>query len=538
MRPLLGFLWLCLLITPAISVSSDQHQPQIILFVSIDQLRADYLTRFEREFTGGFRRLLDEGVVFSNADLNYAGSETGPGHASLSTGAYPRTSGILSNDWIDPEAGQSVYSVADTAAKPVEGEGGGFSPHSLMVSAIGDWLLAASPRSKVIAVSFKDRAAVLMGGQHPMFAFWYDRKTGHMVTSDYYTHRLPGYLKDFNSSNWIDHHVPDAWVKLMPENVYTGDGPDDMEGELMWNGVSSAFPHRFQSDRKKEQIATSPYGDLLVLDFAEEILRAEQLGKRNVPDLLCISLSCTDYIGHSFGPNSHEIHDQLLRLDRALGDFLKIVDQQAGAKNVLVALSADHGAMGLPEYLTKFEGKPAKRILVNAVITPKVRELDRKLQQEFGIADSLIRFRGFLNYAAARKAGIDSVALEQKVREGLLHIDGIADVFFRRELIRADTPDRPYLKKFQRSFYPPRGEDFQILRCEYCLYTSRATGTSHGTAYGYDTHVPIIVWSPHISHSIVQREVHTVDIAPTLARILRIPFPSTVEGEASPEIVR
>lgn len=498
-------------------------------------MRADYLSRFASQYTGGFKKLAAEGIVYTNADLNYAISVTAPGHAALSTGAYPRTSGIPSNEWIDPVTRKRVYCVGDSTAGQVEGEGGRYSPKNLAVTTIGDWLKITSPESKVISVSGKERAAVIMGGHRANYAFWYDSKTGHMVTSDYYTAQLPAWAKTFNTSGWIESHVPDSWTKLMPESAYAADGPDDMEGESKL-GSSTSFPHQIRS-KKKDELLSTPFGDLYTLAFAMEAFHAEQLGQRQVTDLLNVDLSCTDYIGHDFGPNSHEIHDHLLRLDKALGDFLAEVEKKVGAGKVLVAFSADHGVLPLPEYLTKMKQEPARRIRLDKQINAEVEELDRALQKELRLNESLIQSNAFLNYSAAAKGGIDSLTLERRVREGLLNIDSIADVYFRREMMNNKTPSRPYLEHFQRSYYPARGADFLIRYCEGCLITSQSTGTSHGTTYRYDTHVPLVIWGGSLKAKRVDRPVYTIDIAPTLAKLLGLRYPATVEGSPLVEVI-
>ncbi len=519
-------------------IAQSGAKPTLVVFISVDQMRADYLERFAKEYTGGLKKLTSEGTVYTHADLNYATSETGPGHATLSTGSYPGISGILANEWIEPDTRKKIYCVEDSTVQPVGSKSITIaSPKNLTVTAIGDWLKQVSPNSKVITASVKDRAAVLMGGKRPDYAFWYDRKTGTMGTSTYYTEHLPDWAKAFNDLNWVENNVPDAWTKLMPDSVYAKDGPDDMEGEFKWNG-SAAFPHAFQPEKKKDQIASTPYGDKIVLDFAKEAVRAEKLGQRNVTDLLCVSLSCTDYIGHSFGPNSHEMHDQMLNLDRSLGEFLTALEQQVGRGNFIVALSADHAAMPLPEYRSTIQHQSAKRIAPSKEIRPAIEAINIMLQKEFGAVDPVVHTEGFLNYAAAAKAGLDSLALEKRVRSEALKINGIADVYFRRELINKKTPDRPYLGKFQRSYYPSRGEDFQIRGCEYCLITSSTTGTSHGSAYVYDNHVPIVLWGKNIKPKHVSRPVHTVDIAPTLARIIGAPYPKTVSGKPLAEVLK
>jgi predicted AlkP superfamily pyrophosphatase or phosphodiesterase len=517
-------------------LESGQH-PKLVIFISIDQMKAEYLDWYKAEFTGGFKRILAEGTQFTNADLNYAPSETGPGHAALGTGSYPMHSGITANDWLDRKTLKQVYCVEDTTAEKAEAEGGGVSSKNLMVTALGDWLKNASPTSKVIAASIKDRAAILMGGQKPDCAFWYDRKLGHMVTSEFYSKEVPAWVKTFNANNWIAKHLPVAWTKAMPESVYVKYGPDELEGEMKWGG-STSFPHAFQTDKKNEQIVNSPFGDAMVLDFALEAVKAENLGQRDVPDLLLISLSCTDYIGHAFGGNSHEMVDQMIRLDRALGEFIANVEKLLGAGNILLALSADHAAMPLPEYRRNVQHKDARRILTTIEINPKIQALDLALERECNTTEHIIQSEAFLNYAAAASAGIDSTVLERRVKDGLLKINGITDVYFRRELESGNARNHPSLAYYQRGYYPPRGRDFIIRPCEYCLLTTSSTGTSHGTPYRYDTHVPILFWGIGVKAQQVVRVVHTVDIAPTIAKVLGIGAPPTVDGKSLKEIVK
>ncbi len=528
---------LLLLLVPLIgcmSIVAAQQRPTLVVLLSIDQMRGDYLDRFGADFTGGFKQLANEGVVFTNAQLDYAASETGPGHATMSTGSYPRTNGIVGNEWLDPITRTEVYCVADSTALPVEGLGGGYSPKNLLVTAIGDWLKRASPRSRVFSTSMKDRAAILMGGKQPNAAYWFDA-AGRVVTSSYYMNSLPFYVKSFNASGWIERNVPNAWTKLLPDSVYNRFGPDEFEGEGLWNDKTT-FPHEFHPARKASQMRTSPYGDLMTLAFAQELVRAEELGKRDTTDLLAVSLSCTDYVGHHYGPNSHEIHDHLIRVDRALGEFFTFLESYVGKNNVLIAFTADHGVCPLPEWSATVEGKRARRLNSTAVVRPAIeRELD-KLKQEWGISEPLVEHNAFINYRAASKTNIDSTTLEQRVRQALLSVDGIADVYLRRELLGPFTPDRPYLARFRKSYLSSRGEDFQIRVEEFSLITSRNTGSTHGSCYAYDNHVPLVFWGVGLKAARVNKEARTIDLAPTLAHLLGIPTPKTVEGKVLPDV--
>ncbi len=532
MKKIVGPVLFCLF---AISVAYPTSKPKLVVLLSVDQMRGDYLERFEHDFIGGFRRLWSEGIAYTHADLNYATTETGPGHATLSTGTYPAKNGILGNEWIEPDTRNEMYCVADTTAQPVEGLGGKMSPRNLLTTALGDWLKAASPQSKVISASVKDRAAILMGGKRPDKAFWYDGRTGSMVTSSYYMNSLPAYVKAFNASGWIEKNVPDAWTRLLPEKAYDRFGPDEFEGEGLWNGTTT-FPHAFAKEKKADQLRTSPYGDLLTLAFAQEAVVAEKLGQGRATDLLTISLSCTDNVGHHYGPSSHELHDQLIRIDRGLGEFLAFLDKQLGKENYIVALSADHGVCPLPEHRSRVEHKEGRRIDYNTAIRTALPRAMQASMEEWKISEPLVEKNAFLNYSAAAKAGIDSTTLERRVREMYLKLDGVADIFFRRELLSPSTPDRPYLSKFRNSYNPARGEDFQILACEFCLFSTRKTGSTHGSAHRYDSHVPLVFWGSMFKAQRIAREAHSADLAPTVATLLGIPFPAGIDGVPLPEV--
>lgn len=523
------------------AAAAPAGKPSLVILISVDQMRPDYLDRFGAEFSGGFKRFATEGRVFSDADLNYAHSFTGPGHATISTGSYPRTHCIVSNDWVDHATQQDEYCVEDPQAKTVGGEGGGMSPRNLLVPAIGDWIKSASPKSKVISVGGKDRSAILMGGKQPDAAFWYSNANGHMVTSDYYGKELPAWAQQFNKQDWAGKHLPSAWTELRPESAYAKDEPDGFAAESSWEGGAS-FPHPFSADKKNKQLQDSPYWDMLVLDFARAAVKSEKLGQRGVPDLLCLALSATDYIGHSFGPNSHEMHDHLLRLDLALGSFLADMEKEVGKGQVMVALTADHGVLPLPEYLAQFQRSASRRISPDKTVAPRVKELDEQLRQEWKIDDWLIHTAeeegNFLNYQAAGKAGVSPSKLQSRVRSGLLAIDGVKAVYFRDEL-EAENPDtRPYLVQFRNGYCTQRTGDFEVLYCDGCLLDDSPTGTTHGSPYSYDTHVAMLFWGTGIHPGRVDREVHTVDVAPTIARLLGIAYPKSVDGIPLPELIR
>ncbi len=516
---------------------SKSPAPKLIIYLSIDQMRSDYFERYNIFFTGGFKRLYTQGVVYTNADLNYATSETGPGHATLGTGCYPANSGILANEWIDPVTKKTVYCVEDSLAGPVEGSGGGFSARNLVVPAIGDWLKKKSKTSKVISVSAKDRAAILMAGKSPDHVFWYSRKDGAMVTSDYYTKSLPKWAKEFNASGWIDRNVPDAWVKTLPDSAFNGLGPDEFIAEPQTNG-SSSFPHPFTEGKKADQMMGTPFGDLFLMDFALSALKAEKLGKRNVTDVLCVSLSNCDYVGHGYGPDSHELLELLVAVDKGLGRFFDELDRTVGKENYVVALSADHAVCPLPEYTAEFTNIPAKRYIYADDIKPKLDSLSSLLKYELNSSDDVIIKNSFINYSSAKKEGWDSVRLEQEIVNRMLGIDAFVGVYFRHEMMSTGPSSKPFMQKYRNSYYPPRGEDFQYLIREHCIISSRSSGTTHGSPYRYDTHIPLIFWWNNAVPQKITREVHSVDAAPTIAKFAGISFPKTIDGKPLKEVKR
>lgn len=511
--------------------------PKLILFVSIDQMRADYFDRYGSYFTGGFGRMYKQGIMFTNADLNFSASETGPGHATLGTGSFPWKSGIVGNEWIDRSTMKEVYCVSDSTAQKVDGSGGGVSPKNLIVTGLGDWLKENSPDSKIITASTKDRAAILMGGKKANYAFWYSASVGGMVTSDYYTKSLPDWVKKFNASNWSEKNVPAMWTKSLPDSEYEKIGPDSFDAEGKWK-MKSSFPHEFTNGKKAEQINGSPYGDELLVDFAMEAVKHERLGQRKSTDLLCVSLSNCDYVGHAQGPDSHEMFDLLVKIDRSLGELFTFLDATVGKENYIIALSADHAVCPLPEFNAGFRNIPAKRYIYVDDIKPKIDSLSSLLKKELKTDDNVITRNAFINYAAGAKAGLDSVQLEARIKEGLMSIDAYVDIYFSRELVNRSPSDKPYIEKYRNTFYPPRGRDYYYRIRENCIISSRTTGATHGSPYAYDTHVPMLFWWNGIKPAKYSREVTTADIAPTIAKFAGFPFPHEIDGRPLFEIVR
>lgn len=519
------------------SITEAQPKPKLVIFISVDQMRPDYFDKFGDEFTGGFKRLYEEGFFYSNADLNFSSSETGPGHATLGTGSYPRVSGILQNEWFNPFFGNYVYCVEDESAEVVEDSGTAASPRNLMTTGLADWVRARYPDSRYISISVKDRAAVLMGGMHPTYAFWYQRTSGRFITTNYYARSLPEWVLRFNASDWHANNVPQAWTKLLPDSAYDRYGPDDQEGEGFRNGKRT-FPYAFNREKITSDIAATPWADMIVLDFARAAIAAELLGRKKSPDVLALSLSATDYVGHQFGPDSHEMHDHLLRVDIALGNFFAYVDSVVGKDAYVIALSADHAVLPLPEFLVQHRGIPSRRVDFQSEIVPVIRNAEEQLKTELNTTEQLIDTRGVLNYSPALAAGLDSLTFEQKMRNVFLSSRDVRRVYFRRDLSIQPLESDTTQEKFYNAYYIPRGRDFVLQFQEYLLLTSSRTGTSHGSVYFYDTHVPVVFWGRGIPSGKSEKRVHSADVAPTIAAMLGVQIPPSATGGPLREITR
>ena len=513
----------------------NPSRPRLIIMLSIDQMRADHLVRYAPLYEHGFARLLREGVHFKTADINYAGSSTGPGHATLGTGTYPWKNGIVSNNYRERASGKRVYCVADSMAEPIEGDGGKMSPRNLLVTGLGDWLKTASPGSRVISISYKDRAAILMGGKHPDAAYWYDRRSGRMSSSSYYLAALPAWMQAFNASGWISKNLPPVWTKLLSDSIYTPFGPDDMPGEAPWGG-SRSFPHGIEPGREIGLLFSTPWGNDFLFDVARAAIRGEQLGKRGTVDLLWLSLSTTDNIGSTFGPDSHEMMDNLLRIDVALGRFLSDLELSHGAGGFILALSGDHGVLPLPEHERMSGNQAARRFNNRNSVERAVKDVDSILRHDFGIGYRVIRV-GRIDSSVFCIPGITGPMIEGRLRAALLAVDGVADVYFRTELTDPSVRDRPYLQKYRHSYHPERSPDYFIRDCEYCLISPDSIGTSHGTPYDYDTKVPLVFWGTGRAPLVVERTVHTVDLAATVAAFYNLPTPGNLDGIALKEIM-
>jgi predicted AlkP superfamily pyrophosphatase or phosphodiesterase len=526
-----------LLLLPAARAGADAP-PRLVLVLVVDQLRRD---RLDPALPGGLGRIAREGRVHTEGLLDHAITETCPGHATLLTGRHPGAAGIPGNRFIDAEAGRTVYCVEDRDAPVIGGDPGevgegGRSPRNLRVSALGDWMKAARPGTRVFAVGGKDRAAITLGGQRPDAAYWMLREGGPLgfTTSRYYRAELPAWVERFNAR--LARALPERWEHA----VEGAPRPDDYRGESPEYRRESPHPLRDGNPEKlADNFSFTPHLDEKTIDFARELVEREDLGGGSAPDLLALGLSATDLIGHLYGPFSHESADALRRLDRALGSFLEFLEARLGAGRVLVALSADHGVLALPEWLAERgesrcpleDGRAGLRWLVVGLGW----ELHRSLTWVLALP------KGWVVVAGTQLAASRPVAQRQGVP--VERIVGLVEAYLERRpyVTRVWTPaelessDEEIARLYRNSRDPERSGDLLLQIEPTCLITPYGHGTTHGSPYSYDRAVPIAFWGPGIVPGRVAGPARTIDVAPTLARLLGVRPPGPIDGQPLPE---
>ena len=504
----LAFLGLCpifaasVLAAPPPTPEPAAARPRLLLLVAVDQFRYDYLTRFRGDFKGGFDRLLREGASFTNAHLEHYPTVTAVGHSTMLSGAPPSLSGIIGNDWYDRQTHQNITSVADPATKVVGGPAGaGSSPHRLLVSTLADELKLAGRPSRAIGLSFKDRSAILTVGRMADGAYWFDSKTGTFVTSTWYREELPAWLREWNARKPADAFVGRDWA---------GGKLPMAPGTELYSAVSS-----------------SPFGNELLLSLAEAALRGEGLGSREATDVLSVSFSSNDAVGHQKGPDSPEVAAITRDTDRVLGQLLETVDRQVGLERVIVALTADHGVAPIPEALVK-KKMPGGRMGRVDLLAPVERALEASLgpgQWIEGRAGSSL----YLNRALLREKGLELEAVAEKAAEAARALPEVYRAFTRGQLLRGAVPDDPWCRRVLRGYHPARSGDVEILLYPYWIGGGDSPAT-HGTPYSYDTHIPLILRGTAFRAGRYDRAVALNDLAPTLATLLEVETPSGSSG--------
>jgi hypothetical protein len=499
---------ICLLLWISAGLLCGAAKPKLVLAITIDQFRYDYLTRFRSEYHGGLDRLLTKGAVFTNARYEHFPTVTAVGHSTIMSGATPSVSGIISNEWFDRGENRTVSSVFDDQTKLLGGKPGpGSSPARLLVSTVGDELkIANKSKSKVIGISLKDRSAILPAGHMANGCYWFDNTTGNFVSSTYYFEDLPGWVKDFNS----------------------GRNADRFQGMQFGKKVMPAA-----GEKLYQAIVPTPFGNELMESFIERAIAAEQLGQHEAPDVLAVSFSSNDYVGHDLGPDSDEMHEITVYADKLLDKFFAYVDRSVGLDNVIVVLTADHGVAPVPE--VNIERKmPGGRISVQYVKEKVQAGLARKYgagKWIVGNADLAL----YLNIDLMAEKNLDRAEVNKTAEQICLAIPHVFRVYTREEIqsgrVLGDSVDRRVLN----SYYARRSPDIEMLLEPYWM--SAETGTTHGTTFGYDTHVPVIFMGPGVKAGRYYASVAVNDIATTLATMLDVEIPSGSVGRVLSEML-
>jgi len=555
MRPLLA------LLLTVLGTAHAQDAPKLILQITVDQLRGDLPTRYyDRLGDGGFRYLWENGVVYRNAHHAHANTETIVGHATLATGAHPSAHGMVGNLWFDRETGFTTYNVEDpaypllTAGADVDEEteidptqraarSGGRSPAAILVTTFSDELRShTNGAAKVVGVSVKDRGAISMAG-HTGTAYWFSKASGEFVTSRYYLDEYPAWVNEFNAGKPAQAFANTSWTLAHEQDSYLFGDADDRDWETDVAGFGRVFPHSFgdgTSPYFTTWLTLSPAGDRLVLDFAKEALVNEQLGADQVTDYLSVSFSSTDYVGHVFGPSSLEAEDNILRLDRAIGELLSFVDSEVGLENTLVVLSADHGGPDTPGYLDSL-GIPA------GYVDPESWDRDAaitRIKERFRVKGELIETYShpYLYFSADVKNNrkIDQQALEAAVVEELMKFPGVSLAVSSSALRSGNLPDTELMAAVRRNFHPKRsGDVFIVFEPNWFIndFEGLIVASTHGSPWNYDTYVPIVFAGAGLEPTVVDRRVLTVDIAATLAAYLGIKPPSGSVGTPLEEVL-
>ncbi len=542
--PLSVLLSTLLVVAPLSAQTKKPVAPKIklVLGLVIDQFRYDYLTRFEDQFgEGGFRRFLKNGAVFSNAHYPYTPTVTACGHAAFMSGASPAHNGIIGNEWFDRKAGKRTTSVADANTKLLGGkeDATGMSPVRLISSTLGDQLkFHTAGQAKVIGMSYKDRSAILPVGKHPNGAYWFSASNGAFVSSTYYFSELPTWVTKFNQEQNLARYFGKVWERLLPEAAYARSLRDDYPHEKWTFGTK--FPYTINGGELQPgtkfytQFEYTPFANEHLVAFAKAAIENEKLGQDDVPDLLTVSFSANDLLGHSFGPYSQEVQDITLRTDRALADLFAYLDQKIGLQNVVIAMTADHGVSPIPEHAQEYG--LGGRIEAKAISEVTEAALNKRFGEDKWIL-SLSNGNIYFDYAALERRKVSRAEAETVASAAIVQIPGIAECFTRTQIVTGQMPKTVVARSVAEGFYPDRNGDLVIVPKPFYL-AGESLVASHGTPYSYDTHVPVIFYGAGVRAGLFTNPSSPLDIAPTLAAILKIEQPSNSIGQILSEAMK
>lgn len=538
----------CLSISIAVNSQKTKPvltKPKLVVGIVIDQMRWDYLYRFQPLFksNGGFKRMMNNGYNCDNTMVPYAPTVTACGHTCVYTGSVPNIHGIVGNYWWDKSLNKVAYCTEDKTIEGVgntKGDAGKMSPKNMLVTTIGDELrLATNFKSKLIGVSIKDRGAILPAGHSANAAYWYDKGTGNFISSNYYMKKLPSWLNEFNDRKLVDSFYRLSWNIQLPKETYLKYCTDDVKPyEYKAFGDSAAgFPYINLSkfiDKDYNKIISTPYGNTLTAEVTKAILVNEKMGKGDETDFLAISFSSPDYIGHSFGPNSWELLDCYIKLDDELGILFDFLDRHIGAGNYISFLTADHAVAHIPEFMKEHK-LPGGTFDDSA----EKKEMNKRLKEQFAIDTAILSFENYqitLNKKSMQALGIDYQKLVNWIINYLKQNEAILNAFELSELM--ETPMNSTIKeRLANGYFENRSGDIQVvLKSGYI--DGMKTGTTHGLWNPYDAHIPLLWYGWGIKKGSTHRETYMTDIAATLAALLKIQMPSGCVGKVIEDVMK
>jgi predicted AlkP superfamily pyrophosphatase or phosphodiesterase len=514
----------------------EKVKPKLVVGIVVDQMRYDYLTRFYHRYgEGGFKRMVNEGFNCKNNHFNYVPTYTGPGHASVYTGTTPKYHGIISNNWYDKETKEMVYCAEDNSVASVgtTSSSGKMSPRRLLTTTFADEnRLFTQRRGKTIGVAIKDRGAILPAGHTANAAYWFQgRDEGNWITSTYYMTELPAWVKEFNASDKAESYLR-VWDTYYPIETYVESGSDLNDFEGGFKGKAEAiFPYDLKKlapeNRNFDILKGTAFGNSLTTDFAMAAVIGEALGKDNDTDVLALSYSSTDYVGHNFGVNSKEVQDTYIRLDKDLERLFKFLDDEVGAENYTVFLTADHGAVHVPAYL-KSIGIPAGYLNYDS----RKEQFQKFLMENYGttdIVEDVSNDQVFLNRSVVKSLGLNLHEVEQAIADEQLSYPNIAKVYTATTM--ATTSFTEGIEALlQNGFNQKRSGNVIIVNDVAHIAYSR-TGSTHGSGLNYDTHVPLLFFGAGIKHGETLKKTVIPDIAPTISALLGTSFPNGSTGQ-------
>lgn len=498
--------WILALFT-LLPLGAQTTPPKLVVAIVIDQFRYDYLTRFHSEYTGGFKRIFEHGAVFTNAHFEHVPTVTAVGHSTFLSGATPALSGIIGNEWWDRTTSKRVSSVSDDGTKLLGATGEGSSPNRMLQSTLGDEMKISGKGGKVVGISIKDRAAILPSGHMADGAYWFDGKSGNFVSSTFYFDALPDWVAHFNAAHPADKYAGKQWMgKAMPST------PDA---------------------KLYAALDATPWGNELILQFAEKAIVAEKLGAGSKVDLLTVSFSSNDYVGHALGAESEEAHDMALRVDKLVGELIHAAEAQAGAGRVLVVLTADHGVAPVPEVNQKRKMPGGRFDEKNELDT-----VEKVLTTRFGAPPQggrWIQYSGEGSLFFAPHPTADVAEEERVAADAIRALPHVFRVYTRTQLMHGEISQDSVGTRMRNGFNETRSGNVIVMLDPYWMVSR--SGTTHGAPFDYDTHVPVLFLGPQVRAGRYNSNIMVNDIAPTLATMLDIETPSGSVGRVLDEML-